>query len=99
MDDWEDPDERLKAEVIRDLGPDASGAHVEVTSNDSFRTISISGLGPLHGPTCKKCGGNLITAGMRRKHWWQRSVQRVCPTCDPDHPLSIFIRNSAHDFE
>lgn len=99
MDDWEDPNERLKAEVIRDLGPDAADAHVEVTRIDGYNRIVITGLGPFHGPTCKKCGTNLIAAGMRRKRWWQRRIQRICPTCDPDHPMSIFARNMAQDLD
>lgn len=97
MDDWEDPDERLKAEVIRGLGRDAEKAEVTVTRTAGARVIKISGLEPLNGPTCKKCGTGLIIAAVKRKRWWHRRIKRVCPTCDPDHPISISARNVSQE--
>lgn len=95
MDDWEDPDEHLKADVRRALGKDAKDANIEVSrAPDGGSIIRIGGLEGLRGPTCKTCGANVITSGGPRQ-WWQFWIrpERICPTCDPDHPLAVFVRN------
>jgi hypothetical protein len=40
------------------------------------------------GPTCPTCGTGLITGTLTGG-----TEERVCPTCDPDHPLSVAIWN------
>lgn len=43
------------------------------------------------GPTCVICGANLISGVLEGA---DGAIERVCPSCQPDHPLSVAVWNA-----
>jgi hypothetical protein len=48
------------------------------------------------GPTCDRCGANLITGNLDSDPE-DAPEQQACPSCQPDHPLSIAVREYFRD--